>query len=146
MKSATQIRGDVIDELRWDPQISDLDAIGVAVSDEAVTLTGHVPIYAGKLAATRAAERVCGVTAVANDLTAEPPASREKVQQVIEDAFRREAEVDARYVRAEVSDHTARLYGHVHSVHEAGGGRLGARERHRAKPPRHLPVAATDHR
>jgi hypothetical protein len=45
------------------------DLVGVAVTDGAVTLTGHVPTYAEKLAAARAAERVYGVKAVANDLT-----------------------------------------------------------------------------
>jgi DICT domain-containing protein len=45
------------------------DLAGVAVTDGAVTLTGHVPTYAEKLAAARAAERVYGVKAVANDLT-----------------------------------------------------------------------------
>ncbi len=69
MKSDDEIRDDVIDELRWDPQISAADAIGVAVQDGAVTLTGHVPSYAEKLAAARAVERVYGVKAVANDLT-----------------------------------------------------------------------------
>ena len=42
MKSDAEIRDDVIDELRWDPQIPEPDAIGVAVTDGAVTLTGHV--------------------------------------------------------------------------------------------------------
>ena len=42
MKSDTQIRDDVIEELRWDPQITEPDAIGVAVTDGAVTLTGSV--------------------------------------------------------------------------------------------------------
>jgi osmotically-inducible protein OsmY len=41
MKTDAQIREDVILELRWDPQISDPEAIGVAVKDGAVTLTGH---------------------------------------------------------------------------------------------------------
>jgi osmotically-inducible protein OsmY len=41
------------------------EAIRVAVRDGAVTLTGHVPSYAEKLAAARAAERVYGVKAVA---------------------------------------------------------------------------------
>ena len=68
MKTDGEIRDDVIDELRWDPQITDPDAIGVAVRDGAVTLTGHVPSYAEKLAAARAAERVYGVKAVANNL------------------------------------------------------------------------------
>ncbi|HEY3648511.1 MAG TPA: BON domain-containing protein [Streptosporangiaceae bacterium] len=200
MKSDSEIRDDVIDELRWDPQITDPDAIGVAVKDGAVTLTGHVPTYAEKLAAARAAERVYGVKAVANDLqvklagaprddsdlavaiahvlennvqvpegrvharvssgwvtldgevnydyqrrevermvrqvrgvvgvtdniTVKPPASPDRVQQMIEEALRREAELDARSIRVEVSDHTAKLYGQVHSIHEASAARAAA--------------------
>ena len=68
MKSDSEIRDDVIEELRCEPRISDPDAIGVAVRDGAVTLTGSVPSYAEKLAATEAAERVYGVKAVASDL------------------------------------------------------------------------------
>src|SRR5882762_11930659 len=68
MKSDAEIRDDVINELHWDQQVTEPEAIGVAVKDGAVTLTGHVPSYAEKLAAARAAERVYGVKAVANDL------------------------------------------------------------------------------
>src|SRR5690348_4270952 len=68
MKTDSEMRDDVIYELQWDSQLTDPDAIGVAVQDGAVTLTGHVPSYAEKLAAARAAERVYGVKAVANDL------------------------------------------------------------------------------
>src|SRR5689334_10522254 len=68
MKSDAEIRDDVISGLHWDPQVTEPEAIGVAVKDGAVTLTGHVPSYAEKLAAARAAERVYGVKAVANDL------------------------------------------------------------------------------
>lgn len=68
MKSDTEIREDVISELRWDRQISEPKAIGLAVADGAVTLTGHVSSYAEKLAAARATERVYGVKAIANDL------------------------------------------------------------------------------
>ncbi len=53
MKNDAEIRDDVTEELRWDPQITDPDAIGVAVADGAVTLTGKVPSYAEKLAAAR---------------------------------------------------------------------------------------------
>ena len=200
MKTDAAIRDDVISELQWDPQITDPDAIGVAVEDGAVTLTGHVSTYAERVAAARAAERVYGVRAVANDLqvkladaprddsdiataiahvldwnvqvpegnvhaevhngwvtldgevsydyqrrevermvrqvrgvigvtntiTVKPPVSPQKVQEVIEDAFKREAEVDARHISVEVSDHTAKLYGHVHSVHEATAARAAA--------------------
>jgi osmotically-inducible protein OsmY len=200
VKSDTEIREDVIDELRWDPQITDPEAIGVAVKDGAVTLTGHAGSYAEKLAAARAAERVYGVKAVANELqvklagaprddsdiataiahvldnnvqippgrvharvqngwvtldgqldydyqrretermvrqvrgvtgvtdliTLKPPVSPEAVEAKIEDAFKREAEIDARHVRVEVSDHTAKLYGHVHSLNEATAARAAA--------------------
>jgi osmotically-inducible protein OsmY len=200
MKSDTQIRDDVINELQWDPQISEPEAIGVAVVDGAVTLAGHVSAYAGKLAAARAAERVYGVKAVANDLKvrlsssprddsdiaraiahvlewnvqvprgegARPggerlghtrrggrlrvPAARsradgpqcpgvigvtnsimvkpavtpETVEEIIEEAFKREAEVDARHIKVQVSDHTVKLYGHVHSLKEANAATAAA--------------------
>ena len=73
MKTDAQLKDDVLEELRWDPQVSDADAIGVGVKDGAVILSGHVPSYAEKLAAAQAAERVNGVKAVANDLKVERP-------------------------------------------------------------------------
>jgi osmotically-inducible protein OsmY len=200
MKSDAEIRDDVIDELQWDPQITNPNAIGVAVKDGAVTLTGNVPTYVEKLAAARAAERVYGVKAVANELevklagaprddsdiataiahvlennvqvpegrvharvqngwvtldgevdyeyqrhevermvrqvrgvvgvantiTVKPPVSPAKVREVIEETFKREAEIDARHISIEVSDHTAKLYGHVHSIQEATAARAAA--------------------
>lgn len=200
MKTDAQIRDDVIEELRWDPQIIEPDAVGVAVMDGAVTLTGHVGSYAEKLAAARAAERVYGVKAVANDVKVKlagsprddsdiaraighvlewnvqipegqvrarvenglvtldgevqhdyqrrevermvrqvrgvtgvldnikvtPPVSPESVQAEIEEAFKREAEVDARHIKVDVTDHTARLWGHVHSIKEAAAARAAA--------------------
>jgi osmotically-inducible protein OsmY len=66
------------------------------------------------------------VVGVTNTITVSPPVSPERVQTVIEDAFRREAEIDARHIRVEVSDHTAKLYGHVHSLHEAAAARAAA--------------------
>ena len=209
MKTDSEIRDDVIYELQWDSQLTDPDAIGVAVQDGAVTLTGRVPSYAEKLAAARAAERVYGVKAVANDLEVRlsggprddsdiakaiahilewnvqipegkvharvengwvtlagevdydyqkrevermvnhvrgvagvqnfiivrPPASPEAVEAAIEQAFRREAEVDARHVKVEVTDHTAKLY-RARAL-DAGGERHGRRsgDRRGGQPP-----------
>lgn len=64
MKADDEISDDVISELRWDPQMSDPEAIGVAMSDEAVALTGHTSTYAEKRAAERAARRLYCVRAV----------------------------------------------------------------------------------
>ena len=60
-------RNFVMQQLEWDPAV-DASAIGVAARDGAVTLTGYVNSYPEKLAAERAAKRVHGVRAVANDV------------------------------------------------------------------------------
>jgi osmotically-inducible protein OsmY len=62
-----QVREAVIQQLDWDPEV-DSSGIGVAADEGAVTLTGFIDSYAGKLAAERAAKRVRGVRAVANDI------------------------------------------------------------------------------
>jgi osmotically-inducible protein OsmY len=206
MKTDAQIKDDVAEELRWDPQISGADAIGVAVSGGAVILSGHVTSYAEKLAAAQAAERVRGVRAVANDLKVELPGAprddvdiaeaiahvlewnvqvpedrvhatvehgwvtlegevdhgyqrREvermirhvrgvtgvldsitvrppkpdrprpnpgQVQTLIGKMLERQAEAEALHIRVEVSDHTARLYGQVHSLQEAKAAQAAA--------------------
>jgi len=61
------LRDSVLQELAWDTQV-DATAIGVAAKEGAVTLTGFIDSYAGKLAAERAVKRVHGVRAVANDV------------------------------------------------------------------------------
>lgn len=61
------VRDNVAAELGWDSAV-DASAIGVAARDGAVTLTGFIDSYAGKLEAERAAKRVRGVRAVANDI------------------------------------------------------------------------------
>ena len=73
VKSDSEIREDVINELRWDPQITEPDAIGVAVTEGAVTLTGHVSTYAQRLAAARAAAAAApGVAMVETHLLVSP--------------------------------------------------------------------------
>jgi osmotically-inducible protein OsmY len=62
-----RVRERVVHQLDWDPEV-DASGIGVAASNGVVTLTGYVDTYSGKLAAERAAKRVRGVRAVANDL------------------------------------------------------------------------------
>jgi osmotically-inducible protein OsmY len=61
------VRNSVIYQLDWEPEV-DASGIGVAVDDGVVTLTGYADSYASKLSAERAAERVYGVRAVANDI------------------------------------------------------------------------------
>jgi osmotically-inducible protein OsmY len=77
MKTAEDLRQDVIDEITWERSL-DTPGIGVAVHDDAVTLTGHVRSYAEKRAAEKAAKRVHGVIAVANDLEVRLPGNLQR--------------------------------------------------------------------
>ena len=61
------IKSLVDEELAWEPSL-DAANIGVGVKDGVVTLMGHVDSYSEKLAAERAAQRVKGVRAIAEDL------------------------------------------------------------------------------
>ena len=74
-RSDDEIRNSVLLELKWDPKVTS-DDIGVAVKDGVVTLTGFVPSYWEKDAAEKAAKRVYGVKAVANDLEVKLLSSR----------------------------------------------------------------------
>lgn len=63
-----QIKELVEDELEWTPGV-DAPAIGVAVTDGVVTLTGEVPYYWHRHTAAKAVLRMRGVQAVANEIT-----------------------------------------------------------------------------
>lgn len=67
MKTDSQLQHDVLDELAWEPSIHH-EAIGVAVNKGVVMLSGTVKSYAEKLNAEKAARRVKGVKAIAEEL------------------------------------------------------------------------------
>ena len=67
MKTDAQLKTDVTTELTWEPALTAND-IHVTAKDGIVTLSGSVPHYAEKHAAERAAQRVEGVKAIADEL------------------------------------------------------------------------------
>jgi osmotically-inducible protein OsmY len=67
MKNDLEIQQDVINQLKWQPFIRTSD-IGVFVKNGVVTLTGQVDSYAQKIAAEKAAKKVFGVRAIAEDI------------------------------------------------------------------------------
>ncbi len=71
MKTDSDLKKDVLEELRWDPLVPEA-RVGVSVKDCVVTLTGHLDTYAEKIAVKRAVERVSGVKAVAIELDVIP--------------------------------------------------------------------------
>jgi osmotically-inducible protein OsmY len=72
MRSDSEIKRDVEDELRWDPDIDPTD-IAVSVKNGVVTLSGFVKTYNDRWQAERDAKRVAGVLGVANDLEVRLP-------------------------------------------------------------------------
>jgi osmotically-inducible protein OsmY len=85
MKTDTQLRQDILDELEWEPSI-DANEIGVTVHNGVVTLTGSVPSYTEKLAAERAAGRVSGVRAIAEEIEVKLPSSSQRNDTEIAEA------------------------------------------------------------
>ena len=61
------LRDAIVRQLEWEPGV-DASMIGVTAQDGVATLSGYVDTYAAKLAAERAARRVYGVKAIANEL------------------------------------------------------------------------------
>ncbi len=67
MKTDIEIQTDVMDELNWEPFINS-SQIGVAVKNGVVTLSGQVDTYSEKILAEKAARKVAGVKAIAEDI------------------------------------------------------------------------------
>jgi osmotically-inducible protein OsmY len=88
------IQADVLAELKWDARVAP-NEIGVTVNDGVVTLTGWVDSFSKKWAAERAAHRVRGVKAVANDIEIRLPSTADRTDSDIAAAATRALEWDA---------------------------------------------------
>jgi osmotically-inducible protein OsmY len=67
MRTDSDVKRDVEDELKYDPAVDSTD-IGISVKNGVVSVTGFVASYGQKLQAEADAKRVVGVMAVANDI------------------------------------------------------------------------------
>ena len=67
MKSDIEIQKDVIEQLKWEPFLNAAQ-IGVSVKNGIVTLSGQVDTYSKKMLAEKAAKKVAGVKAIAEDI------------------------------------------------------------------------------
>jgi osmotically-inducible protein OsmY len=81
-----ELRDAVQRQIEWEPEITSED-ISIAVHDHIISLTGFVHGYMEKVAAEKAAKRVYGVKAVANDIEvkvgiekSDPEIAREAVE------------------------------------------------------------------
>jgi osmotically-inducible protein OsmY len=116
MKTDSQLLRDVQDELAWEPSIQDQE-IAVAAKDGVVTLSGYTPTYADKYIAVRAAERVLGVKAVADDIKVMLPKSFQRtdteVAHEVVNALRANIQVPDDRIKAKVDEGWVTLEGSV---------------------------------
>jgi osmotically-inducible protein OsmY len=116
MKSDKDLQHNVMTELGWDPTVDAAD-IGVSVEHGAVTLGGHVKSYAEKVAAERAAKRVFGVKAVADEIEVKIPGSETRddsaIAEAVADALSWNVMVPQDKVKAVVSKSWVALEGEV---------------------------------
>ena len=116
MKTDTELQQDVMAELKWEPTIKAAE-IGVGVTDGVVTLSGYVDSYYKKWAAERAAARVFGVKAVAEEIQVRLPGSLkrsdEDIARAAANALEWNVAVPHDRIKVQVQDGVVTLSGEV---------------------------------
>jgi osmotically-inducible protein OsmY len=116
MRTDAQILKEVRDELQQEPSLRDAE-LGVGVRNFVVTLSGHVHSNLEKYAAIRAAERVSGVTALADALDVKLPVSSDRpdseIARAAANALRWYVQVPQETIRLIVEDGCVTLEGEV---------------------------------
>lgn len=116
MKSDATIQKEVQDELKWQPLLNATE-IGVAVKNGIVTLSGQVDSYTKKLAAEKAAKRIGGVKAVAEDIKVAYYGSRVKtdaeIAEAVVNALKWHSAVQEEKIKIKVDDGVVTLDGEV---------------------------------
>jgi len=94
------------------------NAVQVKVQKGWVTLTGKVEWQYQKIAAGDAVRGLAGVSGVSNNIDVKPRISVSDVKKRIEDALKRNAEVEAKSIRVDVLDGMVTLEGRVKAWRE----------------------------
>lgn len=107
-----------VNSINWNTSIPD-DAVQVKVQNGWLTLTGKVEWQYQKLAAADAVRDLAGVVGVANQIEIKQHVSAFDVKKRIEDALKRNAEIEAQAIKVNVLDGgKVRLEGRVHAWSE----------------------------
>lgn len=113
-RTDTEIAQTAVAALKWSTSVP-ADRVTVTVADGWVTLNGTLDWQYQKDAAARAVRDLVGVKGVANNIVLQPQVKTTDVREKIEEAFKRNAEIDARRINVTAEDGNVILTGHVHS-------------------------------
>jgi osmotically-inducible protein OsmY len=115
-----------VSTLDWNTSVPD-NSVQVKVQKGWLTLTGTVDWQYQKNAAAEAMAGLAGVTGVTNQIQIKPRASAFDVKKRIEDALKRNAEIEAQAIRVNVIDGgKVRLEGKVHAWSERSAAERAA--------------------
>ena len=103
-----------VNALRWSAVVP-ANRVAVVVANGWITLTGNLDWQYQKDAATRAVRDLLGVRGVTNNMTVQSRVRSADVQDKIEAAFKRSAEIDARRIAVTAQDGKVTLTGNVRS-------------------------------
>jgi osmotically-inducible protein OsmY len=116
MKTNEELRNDVVDEIKWDPQVKDVsNQINVVAKEGIITLLGVVDSYGKKMACERAAQRVAGVKIVASDIEVDPVRKKtdSEIAEAVESALHWNSSINNDQVKILVNDGLVYLDGAV---------------------------------
>jgi len=117
MKTDADIASAALDALQARVDVPD-EKIKLAVKDGWITLEGNVDWYYQKNAAELAVKYLSGVKGVSDNIKVQPQVSTIEVKDKIEEALRRNAEVDARRISVQTDVGKVTLRGNVRSWFE----------------------------
>ena len=116
MKTDLEIQKDVMAELQWEPALGSTE-IGVSVKNGVVILSGVTDSYYKKVLAEKAAKRVNGVNAVAEEIIVRLPGRSPRravaLAQAVVNALAWDSTVDEKNVKVVVENGVVTLEGEV---------------------------------
>ena len=129
MKTDSELQQDVLDELKFEPEV-DHAQIGVTAHNGVVTLSGYVPNYVQKVATEKAARRVAGVKAVAQEIEVrfmnDPKTNDSEIAERILTTFSWDVTVPRDKLTVKVEDGWVTLTGEVDWYYQKKAARKAA--------------------
>jgi osmotically-inducible protein OsmY len=117
VRNDTEIAEAAANALRWHVATTSMQ-IKPVVKDGWITLSGEVQWGFQKKATENAVRNLIGVKGVSNNIHVASKLKAEDVKQKIEEAFKRNALLEARGIEVKVDNATVVLQGHVHTWQE----------------------------
>jgi osmotically-inducible protein OsmY len=119
IRTDEDIARSALNALQWDVMVPD-ENIRVKMDHGYITLDGTVDFRYQETAAVDAIRNLAGVKGVNDRIKVRPVVTPSGVKEQIENALRRNAELDAQRIKVDVDQNKVTLHGTVHSWFERG--------------------------